>query len=149
MNEKIVALLVGIGFGAVLVAARLNEFNTIHKMLLLQEVDVFLLMGSAIATAAPILWWLRRSHWRTPSGEVMAVPTEPVQRKHVFGAVLFGTGWAVTGACPAPALLMAATGTIMGLPLITGLMLGAALRDSIATPADPRVAVAAGDRSGC
>jgi len=149
MNEKVVALLVGIGFGAVLVAARLNEFDTIHKMLLLQELDVFLLMGSAIATAAPILWWLRRSHWRTPSGEDLAVPVEPVQRKHVLGAVVFGTGWALTGACPAPALLMAATGTIMGLPIMTGLMLGASLCDSVATPADQRMAVAAGDRSGC
>lgn len=140
MNEKLVALLVGIGFGAVLVAARLNEFDTIHKMLLLQELDVFLLMGSAIATAAPILSWLRRSHWRTPSGSEIAVPKEAVQRKHVVGAVVFGTGWAITGACPAPALLMAATGTIMGLPVMTGLMLGAALRDSVATPVDQPVA---------
>ena len=148
MNERIVGVLVGAGFGAVLVAARLNEFDTIHKMLLLQELDVFLLMGSAIATAAPILWWLRRSHWRTPEGGELLVPKEPVQQKHVFGAVVFGTGWAITGACPAPALLMAATGTVMGLPLITGLMLGTALRDSVAPPADQPVAVAAGAIAG-
>lgn len=139
MNDKLIALLVGVGFGAVLVAARLNEFNTIHKMLLLQELDVFLLMGSAIATAAPILWWLRRTHWRTPAGDELAVAKEPVQRKHVLGAVVFGTGWALTGACPAPALLMAATGTIMGLPVMTGLMLGAALRDTVAAPAEEQI----------
>lgn len=148
MNEKLVSLLVGAGFGAVLVAARLNEFDTIHKMLLLRELDVFLLMGSAIATAAPVLWWLRRSHWRTPAGAEIAVPKEAVQRKHVLGGVVFGTGWALTGACPAPALLMAATGTVMGLPVMTGLMLGTVLRDSLDAPADEPAAMVAGQLTG-
>ena len=69
----------GMGFGFVLVAARLNQFDTIHRMLLLQELDVYFLMGSAIATAAPLLWWLRRSHWRTLNGE-LKVAQEKLER---------------------------------------------------------------------
>jgi hypothetical protein len=42
VKQSLVALVVGAGFGFVLVAARLNEFNTIHRMLLLQELDVYL-----------------------------------------------------------------------------------------------------------
>ena len=133
MKRNIFAMLVGVGFGFVLVAARLNEFNTIHAMLLLQEFDVFLLMGSAIATAAPILWWLRMNHFRTLMGEEIHVEQQPVQRHNVLGAVLFGAGWAVTGACPGPALVMTATGTVMGAPLMAGLMAGAALRDVVAS----------------
>ena len=132
MKQSLIALAVGAGFGFVLVAARLNEFDTIHKMLLLQELDVYFLMGSAIATAAPILIWLRRIHWRTLSGEELRVERAPVQKHTVMGAVLFGTGWAVTGACPGPAIAMTATGTLLGAPLMAGLMTGAALRDIVA-----------------
>ena len=131
MRTNLIAALVGMGFGFVLVAARLNQFDTIHRMLLLQELDVYFLMGSAIATAAPLLWWLRRSHWRTLNGE-LKVAQEPVQPANLAGAVVFGAGWAITGACPGPALVMTATGTVMGLPLMAGLVAGAALRDAVA-----------------
>ena len=124
MRTNLIAALVGMGFGFVLVAARLNQFDTIHRMLLLQELDVYFLMGSAIATAAPLLWWLRRSHWRTLNGE-LKVAQEPVQPANLAGAVVFGAGWAITGACPGPALVMTATGTVMGLPLMAGLVAGA------------------------
>ncbi len=137
MRTNIIALFVGVGFGFVLVAARLNEFDTIHRMLLLQEFDVFLLMGSAIATAAPILVLLQRIHWRTPAGGELRVERQPVGRHNVLGAIVFGTGWAVTGACPGPAIAMTATGTVLGLPLMAGLMTGAAIRDIVAGRATP------------
>ena len=141
MKQNLIALVVGAGFGAVLVAARLNEFNTIHRMLLLQEPDVYLLMASAIGTAAPILWLLRRSRWQTPAGGELRVAQEPVEKRHFLGAVFFGAGWAVTGACPAPALTMAVTGAVMGAPIMAGIMAGTVLRDSMAARAEGRVVV--------
>lgn len=142
MRQNLVALLVGVGFGFVLVAARLNEFDTIHRMLLLQEPDVFLLMGSAIATAAPILLWLRHIHWQTPTGGELRVEQASVGKHNVLGAMVFGTGWAITGACPGPAIAMTATGTVLGLPLMAGLMTGAVLRDVVARPTVPSTVLA-------
>jgi uncharacterized membrane protein YedE/YeeE len=147
VNLNLIAGLVGVGFGVVLAAARLNEYDTIHRMLLLQELDVFLLMGSAIGTAAPLLWWLRRRRWRTPWNGELQVQQEPVKRGNVLGAVVFGAGWAVTGACPGPALVMTATGAVMGLPLMAGLVAGAALRDAVAAreaEAEPAPAMGGG-----
>jgi uncharacterized membrane protein YedE/YeeE len=140
VKRNVIALLVGVGFGAVLVAARLNEFDTIHKMLLLRELDVYFLMGSAIATAAPILWWLRRRHWKTLTGEELRVEQSSPTKDTVAGAAVFGAGWAVTGACPGPAIAMTATGALMGVPLMAGLMTGAVLRDMIAGRAGARAA---------
>lgn len=140
MSVNLVSLLVGAGFGFVLVAARLNEFDTIHRMLLLQELDVYFLMASAIGTAAPLLWLLRRLRWRTPLGGPLKVEQQPVTKDNVAGAVLFGAGWAVTGACPGPALVMTAGGAVMGVPLMAGLMAGAAARDAMASRAAAREA---------
>jgi hypothetical protein len=125
------ALALGIAFGFGLGAARLNDYDVIHNMLLLREPDVFLLMASAMAVALPALWLLERSRWRTPSGEVMRLSRSKIERKHVFGSAVFGTGWAITGACPGTALAMPAAGVVLGLPVIAGVVVGQVLREGI------------------
>jgi uncharacterized membrane protein YedE/YeeE len=135
--NRTVVLLGGV-FGFVIVASRLNTYQVIHDMLLLREPDVFLLMASAIAVAAPILLSLRRRRWHTPLGGEINVPRSPVTRKNVAGAAVFGTGWAVAGTCPIPALAMAAEGSAAGVFVMAGLFAGIAVRDRLArsTPAE-------------
>lgn len=128
---KHVAFLTGIAFGFLVAAARLNDYRVIHDMLLLREPDVFLLMGSAVAVAAPILWWLQRRHWRTPFGGDLQLVRAPIARHHVAGAAVFGTGWAIAGTCPVPALAMTASGSVLGLCVAAGLFGGIALRDAV------------------
>lgn len=55
-------------FGGLLASAQLHEYDTIHAMLRLDEPDVFLLMESAIAVSAPLLWLLERRGVITPFG---------------------------------------------------------------------------------
>ena len=126
-----VAFLMGAAFGFLVAAARLSDYQVIHDMLLLREPDVFLLMGSAVAVAAPILLFLERKHWKTPFGGELKVLRTPVARRNVYGAMIFGTGWAVAGTCPVPALAMTVSGGYLGLAVAAGLFGGIALRDSI------------------
>ena len=126
-----VAFLMGAAFGFLVAAARLSDYQVIHDMLLLREPDVFLLMGSAVAVAAPILLFLERKRWKTPFGGELKVLRTPVARRNVYGAMIFGTGWAVAGTCPVPALAMTVSGGYLGLAVAAGLFGGIALRDSI------------------
>ena len=48
-----VSFLAGLSFGFLVAAARLNDYNVIHNMLLLRQSYVFLMMATAIGTAAP------------------------------------------------------------------------------------------------
>ena len=128
---KLVALLCGAAFGFLVTAARLSDYQVIHDMLLLREPDVFLLMGSAVAVAAPILLLLERAKWRTPFGGDLRVTRAPVSRNAVAGAAVFGTGWAIAGTCPVPALAMSVTGGYLGLAVTAGLFGGIALRDAL------------------
>ncbi len=121
--------LFGAGFGFVLGAARLHEYDTIHKMLRFDELDVYLLMGSAIATSLPLLWWLERRNTTTMFGGRIALSRSKPQRHHLIGGALFGAGWAVAGTCPAPALVMLSSGAGLALVVIVGLFLGLHLRD--------------------
>ena len=128
---NLAGLLVGTAFGFLIAAARLHDYDVIHRMLLLQELDVFLLMGTAVGVAAPLIWLLRRRGWRTPLAGPLTVPSSRVERKHLLGAAVFGTGWAAAGTCPGPALAMTASGNLLGIPVMAGLVLGMLLRDRL------------------
>ena len=126
-----VAFLMGAAFGFLIAASRLSDYQVIHDMLLLREPDVFLLMASAIGVAAPLLLLLERKRWKTPFGGEIKIQRAPIARRNVFGAMIFGTGWAVAGTCPVPALAMTVSGGYLGLAVAAGLFGGIALRDSM------------------
>lgn len=136
--NRVVFLLGGV-FGFGIVAARLNTYTVIHDMLLLREPDVFLLMASAIGTAAPLLLLLQRRRWRTLLGGELHVPRSPISRRNVVGGAVFGSGWAIAGTCPIPALAMVAEGSAAGVFVMAGLFGGIALRDRLARTAPAEV----------
>lgn len=121
--------LFGLVFGFLFAAAGLNQYDVIHRMLLLRDLDPFLIMGSAMATALPLLWLLERRRWQTPLGGPLALRRWPVQRSQITGGVIFGIGWAVTGACPGTASTVLGAGSLLGLVLIAGMVAGAGLCD--------------------
>ena len=65
---------------------------------------------------------------RSTAGRSRFTRSKP-QRHHVIGGALFGTGWAVAGTCPAPALGMISTGALLGFVGVAGLFTGLLLRD--------------------
>ncbi len=127
-----VYLLFGLAFGFLFAAAGLNQYDVIHQMLLLENFDPFLIMGSAVATALPILWLLERRGWRSPLGGPLELRRWAIERRHLYGGVVFGTGWAITGACPGTLSTTLGAGSLLGLPMVAGVLLGIALRDTIA-----------------
>lgn len=133
-----IGLLFGVAFGFVLVGARLSDYDVIHRMLLFRDWQPFLVLGSAVAVAATSLRLLRRAGWTTPLGGRLRLSPSPVGRHHVVGSLLFGTGWAVAGTCPGPALAMVGSGRLLGLCTVAGLCLGIVLRDAVAARAANR-----------
>lgn len=128
--HKIIGLLFGAGFGFVLAAANLHEYKTIHDMLSLEEFDVFLLMGGSIGVSLPLLWILERNKTKTVLAGTLTLSRSPIKRQNVIGGALFGVGWAVSGTCPAPALVMLASGAGLAAVTIAGLFIGLGLRDA-------------------
>lgn len=151
---KPIGLLVGAAFGFLLALARMNEYDAIHDMLLLRSAEFYLVFAAAVPTSIVGLWLLCRFGWQTPLGGPLRLSRYAVSRKDVLGAAVFGTGWAVTGACPGTALAMLGGGGLLGAVVVAGVFGGLVLRDvAVArglTPprSTPEVAVRSGAHSG-
>ena len=131
MKANVVTLFAGALFGFTLGWARLAEPETIHRMLRLMEPDVFLIMGSAIATATIGTRWLRRGQARAwIGGAPIQWRTLAPGRSHVVGSILFGLGWSISCTCPGPAAVRIGRGELSGLFTAAGLTIGIAMRDA-------------------
>jgi hypothetical protein len=137
-REHLVALLFGTTFGFAFSAAGFNQYDIVHRTLLLQYWSPWFVFASAIATAFPTLWLMERRGWHTPLGGTLVLTRWSVERKHVLGAVVFGCGWAVTGACPGTISTMIAAGSLLGIVTLAGVLAGIWCRDLIAERAGGR-----------
>jgi uncharacterized membrane protein YedE/YeeE len=121
---RTIGFLFGTAFGFLIALAGLNNYEVIHNMLLLDDLQPFWIMGSAMVVALGITFVLERRAWVTPLGGVMKLGRSSIQRHHITGAAIFGTGWALAGTCPAPALAMGASGALFGFVVAGGLFAG-------------------------
>jgi uncharacterized membrane protein YedE/YeeE len=95
-------LLVGIVFGVVFVKAEIISWFRIQEMFRLDSFHMYGVIGSAILTGILSIWLIKRFNIKTLSGETVAIASKTFSKGQIFGGVMFGLGWAITGACPGP-----------------------------------------------
>ena len=85
---------------------------------------MYLVIISAIVTGALSLWVIRKFNLKTIQGEPVVVKSKPYQKGVIYGGVLFGFGWAITGACPGPIYAQLGAGEWLALLPFVGALLG-------------------------
>ncbi|MBI3855688.1 MAG: YeeE/YedE family protein [Planctomycetes bacterium] len=111
-------------FGFLLHQARVTDYDAILNMFLLRDFHLMGVMGSAIAVAALGLAVLRRRARSSPSGEPTELRPKALHGGVIAGSLLFGIGWALSGACPGTALAQLWEGKLYALATIAGLFAG-------------------------
>ncbi len=109
-------LLAGTYFGIVLIKGEVADWFRIQEMFRLESFHMYGVIGSAIAVAMAGIWILRRMEARASSGERIAVKARSADKGQLIGGLMFGFGWALTGACPGP--LFAEAGAGYGIILV-------------------------------
>ncbi len=119
-------LLAGIGFGVVLTKAEVVSWYRIQEMFRFQSPHMYLIIASAIAVAALSLHLLRRFHPHTLAGEPLEIPPKAWGKgvRYPVGGVLFGAGWALTGACPGPLYALVGSGVSVVLVVLLSALVG-------------------------
>ena len=120
-------LALGLFFGLVLVKTEVASWFRIQKMFRFEEAYMFLVMASAIAVGALSLILIRKLDLRGLDGAPIAVKEKPFQKGTIPGGVIFGMGWAITGACPGPIYAQMGSGEYMAIFTFLGAFGGAYL----------------------
>lgn len=119
-------LVLGTVFGFVLSRSGAADYDFIQGMFLLTNFQLYGIIGSAVAITAPLLWLLKR-YGKTLTGKPLVIELKPGHRGNVFGGILFGIGWSITGMCPGPILVNIGEGKVYALAALAGSLIGAAV----------------------
>ncbi|MBS1527834.1 MAG: YeeE/YedE family protein [Bacteroidetes bacterium] len=110
-------LIIGIVFGIILIKSQVVSWFRIQEMFRLQGFYMYAVIGSAIAVGMVSVMLIKRFKVKTVSGEPVEIPKKQFTWGNVWGGLIFGLGWAITGACPGP--LYALLGSGFGVIAVT------------------------------
>jgi uncharacterized membrane protein YedE/YeeE len=106
-------LIVGIVFGIILVKSEVISWFRIQEMFRLQSFHMYGVIGSAVVTGIIAVQLIKRFNIKTLSGEKIELPQKKFSKGQIYGGLLFGFGWALTGACPGPMYAQIGTGALV------------------------------------
>lgn len=114
-------LLLGTAFGFILIKAEVVSWFRIQEMFRFQSFHMYGVICSAIAVGMLSVFLIKKFKAKTFSGEVIRIEDKQFTKGNIIGGLMFGLGWAMTGACPGP--LYALIGS--GLPIVIVVLLSA------------------------
>lgn len=100
----------GILFGVILIKSEVISWFRIQEMFRLQSFHMFGVIGSAIVVGIISVFIIKKFKVRSIDGEPIHFEKKKFSKGQVYGGLLFGFGWALTGACPGPLFAQIGTG---------------------------------------
>ena len=106
-------VLLGIIFGITFVKAEVISWFRMQEMFRLQSFHMYGVIGTAVVVGALSVWIIKKFRIKTLSGEAISFSNKKFNKGQVIGGLLFGFGWAMTGACPGPLFAQIASGFLV------------------------------------
>jgi uncharacterized membrane protein YedE/YeeE len=123
-------IVLGTVFGFILSRSGAADYNFIQGMFLFSNLQLYGIIGVAVAVAAPGVWLIKQ-RGRTLLGRKVEIELKPLHRGNIAGGVLFGVGWSLAGMCPGPILVNIGEGKVYALAALAGALAGAGLFGTI------------------
>lgn len=118
-------LLLGTLFGVVLVKAEVVSWYRIQEMFRFQGFHMYGVIGSAVLLGIVVTTFIKRKKLKTFQGEQIKIePKDFSIARYLYGGILFGLGWALTGACPGPVYILIGYGFTVFIPVLLSAILG-------------------------
>ena len=112
--------ILGILFGIVFVKAEIVSWFRIQEMFRLESFHMYGVIGSAIMVGIISVWLIKRYNARSMEGEKIKLDDKKFNKGQIYGGLIFGLGWGITGACPGPLFAQIGTGaTVIAVTLLS------------------------------
>lgn len=85
---------------------------------------MYLIICLAIVVAMISMQLIKRFEVKSIDGKAITYKPKPYHTGVIIGGMLFGAGWAITGACPGPIYAQIGSGAWMACFTLLGAMLG-------------------------
>ncbi|MBI1288363.1 MAG: YeeE/YedE family protein [Flavobacteriales bacterium] len=124
--RNLLYIIVGILFGIIMVKSEAVSWFRIQEMFRFQSFHMYGIICSAIVVGVISMQLIKRFNTRS----IDNTPISPkahlgLYRSRIIGGLLFGLGWALTGACPGPLFVNLGAGYTVMIAAIGAAVLGA------------------------
>lgn len=117
--------LIGILFGIVLTKSEVVSWFRIQEMFRFQAFHMYGVIGTAVILGMIIVAIMKKTKFTTMYGnEVVFNPKSWSIPRYLFGGIIFGLGWALTGACPGPIFILIGNGYLAFIIVAISAVLG-------------------------
>ncbi|QSE98751.1 DUF6691 family protein [Fulvivirga lutea] len=118
-------LLIGIVFGITLTKAEIISWYRIYEMFRFQSFHMYGVIGTAVVLGVIATQIIKRTNMKSADGSrIIIAPKAKSVSRYLFGGIIFGLGWALTGACPGPLFILVGNGVSVVLVVIASALLG-------------------------
>lgn len=115
----------GILFGIVMTKSEAISWFRIQEMFRFQSFHMFGIIGTAVFLGMIAVGLIKKFQVKDFSGDhIQFSDKESGWKKYLFGGIIFGLGWALTGACPGPIFVSIGYGYVGMILVAVGAVLG-------------------------
>lgn len=106
-------LILGILFGIVFAKAEVISWYRIQEMFRLHSFHMYGVISTAVIVGMISVWIIKKFRIKTIQKETVVFHDKKFHWGNVIGALIFGLGWAITGACPGPLFAQIGSGFLV------------------------------------
>ena len=117
-------LIAGIYFGVLLTKAQVISWIRIQEIFHFQSFHMYGVIGSAIITGAIGVQLLRYRRIRSVTQQAITIRKVAFHKGQILGGLIFGIGWALTGACPGPIFAVIGSGYSVFIVILVSALAG-------------------------
>ncbi|GJM29018.1 MAG: transporter [Cyclobacteriaceae bacterium] len=118
-------LVVGTVFGIILSKAEVVSWYRIYEMFRFDSFHMYGVIGSAVVVGIILIQLIKRTQMKSIQGSEISIPPKNKSvARYLIGGIIFGLGWALTGACPGPMFILLGQGVGVILVVIASATIG-------------------------
>jgi uncharacterized membrane protein YedE/YeeE len=117
-------LFVGIVFGLALAKGEAISWYRIQEMFRFESFHMFGIFMTAVPVGAISIYLLTNFGVKTLEGDIIEKPVKHFHPGIIIGGLIFGFGWALTGACPGPLYVQIGAGSYATIATLVAALLG-------------------------
>jgi uncharacterized membrane protein YedE/YeeE len=122
--KNILFVILGVVFGVALTKGEAISWYRIQEMFRFESFHMYGIFMTAVPVGALSILLIEKLGLKSSDGQNIEVPKKEYHHGLILGGLIFGFGWAMTGACPGPLYAQTGAGYTVTIVIILAAILG-------------------------